>query len=91
MSATSIYTLSAAPNTISAPPLEASPAAGPPEVETAVVGVDPPSDTGVERPTIGDESTVSGAGKDFWAWVTSKLDNVKAWLTGKLDEGSEDA
>jgi len=46
-----------------------------------LIGVDPPSDPSVERPTISDETAASEKGKDFWAWLSSKLDSVKEWFS----------
>lgn len=41
----------------------------------------------MERPTVSDESTASGDGGDFWAWLKAKLDGFKTWLSG--DGGEE--
>lgn len=76
---------------ISISPIEASEPADPNvySPDLVPVGVDPVEEGKIDRPVVGDDSVVSeDEKKGFWAWLTDKVDSVKAWLKGGKDKES---
>ena len=65
---------------ISISPIEASSAADPDVKPPVMVGVDPSDEPNVDRPVVGDESGMTEDEKDFWEWITGKLEGLKGWF-----------
>jgi hypothetical protein len=65
---------------ISISPIEASSAADPDVKPPTMIGVDPADDVNVDRPVVGDESGMTDEEKDFWEWITGKLEGLKGWF-----------
>ena len=68
-------------------PIEESTAANPDYAPPHFVGVDPAEEPNVDRPVVGDESTVSEEEKNFWQWLTDKLDKAKGWVSNITGHG----
>jgi hypothetical protein len=75
---------------ISISPIEASSAADPNVVPPHMVGVDPADEDNVDRPVVPDESGMTEDEKNFWEWITDKLNEAKGWF-GELVGSKEDA
>ncbi|KAG9231577.1 alkaline-phosphatase-like protein [Amylocarpus encephaloides] len=80
-----------APNVTSISPIEASSAANPNVRPPSAVGVDILDEPNVDRPVVGDDSTLTEEEKSFWSWFQDKLDKVKGWLGGFADNSTETA
>lgn len=68
-------------------PIEESSAANPDYAPPHLVGVDPAEEPNVDRPVVGDDSTVSEEEKSFWQWLTDKLDKAKGWVSNITGHG----
>jgi predicted AlkP superfamily pyrophosphatase or phosphodiesterase len=75
---------------ISISPIEASSAADPNVIPPHMIGVDPADEVNVDRPVVPDESGMTEDEKDFWEWITDKLDKAKGWF-GELIGSGKDA
>jgi predicted AlkP superfamily pyrophosphatase or phosphodiesterase len=75
---------------ISISPIEASSAADPNVIPPHMIGVDPADEVNVDRPVVPDESGMTEDEKNFWEWLTDKLDKAKGWF-GELLGGDKDA